>query len=57
MRSLDGMLEAVGRVGLREMHRRLNGRQNILGAVLGLAGKNSDLRLVTLLLGYVPRDF
>ena len=48
--SLDGLLETFGRVGLRQMHSRLNSRQHVLGSVLGLARENSDLRLVPLLL-------
>ena len=55
--SLDCLLETLGRVGLREMHRRLHGRQHVLGPVLGLASENGDLRLATLALGNVAGDF
>ena len=55
--SLDCLLETLRRVGLREMHRRLHGRQDVLGPVLGLASEDSDLRLVTLALGNVAGDF
>ena len=55
--SLDCLLETLGRVGLREMYRRLHGRQHVLGPMFGLASENGDLRLATLALGNVAGDF
>ena len=39
------------------MHGRLHGCQHVLGAMLGLASENGDLRLATLALGNVAGDF
>src|SRR5258708_6898467 len=42
--SLDCLFKTGGRVGVRKLHSRLNSRQYVPGAVLGLSSENSDLR-------------
>src|SRR4051794_392399 len=39
------LLESLDRVRLRKVHGGLNSRQHVLGAVLGFASENCDLRL------------
>jgi hypothetical protein len=38
----DGLLEGLGRLGLRKVHNCLYGRQHIPGSVFGLTSKNND---------------
>jgi hypothetical protein len=52
----DCALETFKGVGLREMHSRLDGGQQVLSPVLRLASENSDLCLAPFLLGDVARD-
>ena len=55
--SFNSALEPLGRIRAREMYRRLDGCQHVLGPVFGLAGKDGDLRLTSLSFTNIAGDF
>ena len=54
---LDGAFETICRIGTRKVYGSLDGRKDILGSVLGLPSKRSDMFVVPLSVCDVPGDF
>jgi hypothetical protein len=51
--SFDQFLKTVRRIGMRKMHRRLHGGQDVLCSMLGLAREIDDLSLAPFALCYI----
>ena len=54
--ALDRRFELIRRLALRQMHRRLRQRQQVLGAMIGFPGEQGNLLLAAFLIGDVARD-
>jgi hypothetical protein len=55
--TFDCALKPLKGVRVREMHRRLDGRQDVLGSMFGLSREDGDVRLTSLPLADVAGNF